>query len=596
MKKKMRKKPSNTRAALPRARLRPAAIAVVLLLTIALVPTVVVAGGAMADEGPRITSCSPLNGKQGQTLDVTITGADTNFAHKPLKKSKAVFTKTSSPAGIGKDVKVKKTKFDKDRPNEVVATIEIDEKAVTGDYDVNVITKDEEPTALSPGFTVVEGPRITGCQDPEGNHEGVQGETLQVTITGADTHFAHNLLKKSKAVFEKSNVAAGLRKKGIEVTETTVNSETEVVATIEIDEEAEEGAYDVNVETRGELTPDPLSPGFTVTALPGPSIVSCEPNHGTRGETLDVKITGVNTHFSDKSKAAFKSGATVRKKKKIKVTETTFNPNVPDQVVATIEIGEKAKTGAYDVTVETESETATMTGGFSVDKPILPAKIVKVDPNSGKPGDSPTVTITGKNTHFIQGTPEEPGTTVDFGDGITVNSVTVTDEVTLEADVVISDDAVGGKRDVTVTTDEEIVVKEGGFNVKRPIVKSVAPREFTRKSHDKVHAVCIVGQYASWGSNTVVTITNNEVPVHTIPGTLVPPGAVPERVPVRNLEVWPDTDSELEVTEKNVLAKDLMTVYFWVRQDTPLGAYDLTITTGTEDIPKADCIVITAEK
>jgi len=101
--------------------------------------------------------------------------------------------------------------------------------------------------------------------------------------------------------------------------------------------------------------------------------------------------------------------------------------------------------------------------------------ILSVNPNTGSQGQANlSVTITGQNTHFGQGT-----TTVDLGPGITVGSVTVTDATHLTAQVTIDVAAAVGARTVTATTGAEVASLANGFLVtglvSGPTITTVSP-------------------------------------------------------------------------------------------------------------------------
>lgn len=93
---------------------------------------------------------------------------------------------------------------------------------------------------------------------------------------------------------------------------------------------------------------------------------------------------------------------------------------------------------------------------------VVPAPtLTNVSPNSGQQGQQNLdVTISGVNTHFVQGS-----TTVSFGVGITVNSVTVTSTTILTASLSLAQSAEPGSRPVVVSTGAEVVSLEGGFTV-----------------------------------------------------------------------------------------------------------------------------------
>ena len=80
---------------------------------------------------------------------------------------------------------------------------------------------------------------------------------------------------------------------------------------------------------------------------------------------------------------------------------------------------------------------------LSVTAPIISS----VSPNSGKPGNSVTVALTGLNTHFVQGS-----TTVTAGGGVTAGTATVTDATHLTVDLTIPPGAVQGQISITAQT------------------------------------------------------------------------------------------------------------------------------------------------
>jgi hypothetical protein len=99
--------------------------------------------------------------------------------------------------------------------------------------------------------------------------------------------------------------------------------------------------------------------------------------------------------------------------------------------------------------------------------------ITQVNPSSGQQGQSSlNVAITGQSTHFAAG-----ASLVNFGSGVTVGTVTVTDATHLTAQISIDEAASLGGRTVTVTTDTEAAVLANGFTVlaAAPSISSVNP-------------------------------------------------------------------------------------------------------------------------
>jgi hypothetical protein len=85
-----------------------------------------------------------------------------------------------------------------------------------------------------------------------------------------------------------------------------------------------------------------------------------------------------------------------------------------------------------------------------------------VYPTAGFIGRKLRVEVSGDATHW------DPSTTVDFGPGITVDSIALGSETALFADITIDDTVSPGVHDVVVKGDGDITLK-GGFTVESPI-------------------------------------------------------------------------------------------------------------------------------
>src|SRR5262249_8827307 len=182
---------------------------------------------------------------------------------------------------------------------------------------------------------------------------------------------------------------------------------TSATAVVSIDPLTTVGPRSVTLTTAGESA-DNIS--FNITAGPA-KITQLSPNTGPQGQQgLSVTVTGQSTHFAQGSTTAtFGSG--------IPVASVTVNS--PTRATVVININAAATLGSRDVSLFTNGETATITGGFTVvaGVPVITA----VNPNNGKQGQQNlSISITGAFTHFVQGS-----TTASFGAGITVASLTV---------------------------------------------------------------------------------------------------------------------------------------------------------------------------
>lgn len=275
---------------------------------------------------------------------------------------------------------------------------------------------------------------------------GPQGATMGITITGSNTNF-----QGSSVV----SVSGG----GITVGSTSVASPTSMTANLSIASGATTGFDDVIVTTNlgGGTTEVATGVGaFQITTPPAtPTVIGTVPAQGGQGQTLNVTISAMLTHFvAGTSTVSFGAGVTVN----------SLTVSSPTSAVANVTISGTASVGFHNVTVTTGAEVATQPGSgpflVATLAPIIPI-ISTIAPNSGNPGQTLTVTITGLNTNFVNGV-----SVVSFSDiGITVNSVNVTSLTSLTANISIDPSASLTFRDVLVTTGGEVATALGAFQV-----------------------------------------------------------------------------------------------------------------------------------
>ncbi|MHB8895458.1 MAG: DUF5719 family protein, partial [Candidatus Geothermincolia bacterium] len=295
-----------------------------------------------------ILSCNPATGSTGSTMDVDIVGSGTHFT----RTSQATF----SPAGIHtNDVSVQDA-------THITANITIAGDAAPGPRDVNVTGLGETPTPLIAGFNVLGTPAIVGCIPGAAG----QGQTLDVSITGSNTHFQAGV---SAATFSGT---------GITVNSTTVTDQTHATANVSVGAGAALGARNVNVITGAE-TPAALAGGFTVNAAP--SITSISPTYSSQGMTINVAIVGTNTHFQAGVSAATFSGTGI--------TVNSTSVTNATHATANITIAAGATPGTRNVNVVTGAETpAALANGFEVratsNKPAKPILYGPATSSNGK--------------------------------------------------------------------------------------------------------------------------------------------------------------------------------------------------------------------
>jgi len=119
----------------------------------------------------------------------------------------------------------------------------------------------------------------------------------------------------------------------------------------------------------------------------------------------------------------------------------------------------------------TLKSTSRITGTVNMEgspvQSIETSLITGLVPASGKQGETIDVTLQGQSsgdfiTHFIDGVSQ-----VNFGEGVTVNTVTVNSETELTTNITIDPDAPTGTRAITVTSGNEISVSMLAFTVTR---------------------------------------------------------------------------------------------------------------------------------
>lgn len=304
---------------------------------------------------------------------------------------------------------------------------------------------------------------------------GQQGQTLSVSITGQNTHFAQATTRVSFGA-------------GVTVGSVVVRDDTHLTAQLSIDPAAIAGPRTVTVTTGAESTS--LVSGFTVSS--GPSITSISPNEGRQGLGGPIAIVGSNTHFvQGRTQIDLGPGITV----------SNVTVNCSTCLMATLAIDAAAPLGMRTLTVTTGSEIVTLGNSFTVGPPGN--ALLTVNPRSAFQSKTLSVTITAPGMHFVQGT-----TMARFGPGIMVGSgivgdfgpVTVTSPTTATAQISILSTAFATSRTVVVQTGTEQVSATNAFTVLGlPFLTSIAP---SSALHGQTRTVVITGVFTSFLQGT----------------------------------------------------------------------------------------------
>src|SRR6267142_1196265 len=385
---------------------------------------------------------APDRGRQGETLTVTITGQNTHFQNGVTEANFGddISTGGEDAGGFGPVVV--------SSPTRATVQIHIESDAGASERKVVVRTRQERLT-LRDGFTVLPAPpQFTLSQN-----SARQGETLTITIDGANTQFRQGITE----VRFGAGISIGNGRPGA-YGSVAVNRPTRATAHIVIGNDADTDIRTVRIRTGDEKLS--IKDGFNV--IPAGTPITVVPNSGARGQTLTVTIASPDAHFvQGETEARFGPGIEVG-------DEAGFGPVTVlsgTRATAQLSIRSHAKLGARKVAVRTGKERFLLKEGFHV---VASPITITLAPATGQQGQKLTVQITGTNSHFAQGV-----STARFGDGISVGTadagdfgpITVTNATTASAELTIAPDALLAARTVTVRTNAEQVSLVDGFTV-----------------------------------------------------------------------------------------------------------------------------------
>ena len=374
-----------------------------------------------------INSVSPATGGQGvQLAAVAINGINTHW-------QQGVTTLTVPGVLINS--------FVVNSPTLITANITVNLNVPPGQMTVTTTTAGEVATEVN-AFTITQTQAALVYINPPSLP---QGQTQNVTITSLNTSFAAN----TTATFGS----------GVTVNSVTANTATSLAVNITVQPTAALGYRPVTITTGSQV----VSSAYLFQVVSGPAAISAlNPATGGQGHSLTVLVTGSQTHFAaGVTSASFGGGISVTGVAVVDALHANINISIPNTTPL----------GAYNVTLTTGGETATILGGLNVSSGT--PKLSLVSPPTGHQGDvNMNVSLTGLFTNWVNGT-----SVANFGAGVTVNSTTVSNSTNAVANITISQGATLGSRTVTMTTGAEVAGITGGFTVLAgvPGVVSAAP-------------------------------------------------------------------------------------------------------------------------
>jgi len=180
---------------------------------------------------------------------------------------------------------------------------------------------------------------------------------------------------------------------------------------------------------------EPTTGGGTVQ--PAEPIVRVSPRVGGRGMDMDVRLRGVNTQW-EAGDVSLELGSDI--------VVNSVVVEGPNFATANISVDENALLGFRAMTIRYPDGESEIVHTLDSDEGFLvQTGGVTISPDSVRLGETISIAIEGFNTNFQDGV-----TWVDFGEGVFVNWVEVTDDTHAVASVSIDQRAIPGLHDVTV--------------------------------------------------------------------------------------------------------------------------------------------------
>jgi hypothetical protein len=220
-----------------------------------------------------------------------------------------------------------------------------------------------------------------------------QGQNLNVSISGSNLHFTQATNTIVWFNQGSSTIAYPL---GINIL-----NDNSLNAYFNFAINQNTGWYNVNISNNidGTVT---LPNYFAITANSNaPNLISIAPNNGNQGQMLSVSISGANTHFAQATNTTiwFEQGSSTV------MMPYSFQSQSNTLINANLLIGNQQQTGSYNLYLMNEIDGyLNLQNSFTVNSNPNQAQLVSVNPNSATQGDILSVSITGQNTHFNQGT------------------------------------------------------------------------------------------------------------------------------------------------------------------------------------------------
>ncbi|HOX76797.1 MAG TPA: T9SS type A sorting domain-containing protein [Bacteroidales bacterium] len=358
---------------------------------------------------PTLVSIVPDEAEQGQTVQTTITGSNTQFSGSPSVSLS--FSNNPNETISASNVVV------------VNATVIQAQFAVPGNASVGLWDLHVNLLSLDNAFTVIQAEPSIVFMEP---NFAYQGDSFTGTIYGENTTWSGTPSVTLTHVNNPNEIITG--------TNVTVVSPTQLTADFAIAEAGVIGNYNVNVDDLMQAA------GFTVLAALVPEIAGISPVEGEQGTMVTTTITAENTDFGQPAPVV---SLTLHGNPGESIPATSVTVINGTTLEADFDIPYEATPGLYDLQVD----DLTLVNAFTVID-VVPF-LVSISPNTADQGETVVTTITAADSRF---TLDEPSVSLSFSgdplETIAASGVTVISNFVVEAEFIIPSNASVGTWDV----------------------------------------------------------------------------------------------------------------------------------------------------
>jgi hypothetical protein len=326
-----------------------------------------------------LSTISPVNGLPGESIVLTITGKNTLFT-SGTNVIKLIHVTNSSGKIISSSV---------DCINDTLlkAAISLGTNNPSGNYNVVVENiSGNGPYQLMNAFTLkVSGGAILSVTPSVSK----QADTIDLIVKSTNTHF-------TDSPYWYMELRDPITNAFIHPSSFSVIGNETVKGKFAFSYNDPAATYDVIIRNSQQMETIQLSAGFVLNKGPyPPQIISISPNAANKIDSALVSIKGKNTSF----KKDFPSFFLAKKILSVAIYPRKIEYVSDTMATAFFVFDNRMEVGQYELITGVEN----LAGPFTLNAPLKTPELQSFDTKMSQQGDSVTMTIKGKNTHFRTG-------------------------------------------------------------------------------------------------------------------------------------------------------------------------------------------------